>query len=102
MKKDTHTPDPWRIETWVYQNGREVVTIQTDKDAIATVCNLWRDGDNSTFEVMANARLMVAAPDLLEALEKLCDMADEGDVAFWVAEWDKARAAIAKAKGGGS
>ena len=71
MKMHTHTSGPWRIETWIYQNAREVVTIQTDKDAIATACNLWRDGDDSTFEVMANARLIAAAPDLLAALESL-------------------------------
>ncbi len=65
--RHTHTPGPWRIDTWIYQNAREVVTIQTDKDAIATACNLWRDGDDSTFEVMANARLIAAAPELLEA-----------------------------------
>ena len=67
MNTHTHTPGPWRIETWIYQNAREVVTIQTDKDAIATAYNLWRDGDDSTFEVMANARLIAAAPELLEA-----------------------------------
>ena len=44
-------------------------------------------------ETNANARLIAAAPDLLEALEALL----EGD--FNVAE--KARAAIAKAKGEG-
>ena len=71
MNTHTHTPGPWRIETWIYQNAREVVTIQTDKDAIATACNLWRDGDDSTFEVMANARLIAAAPEMLAALESL-------------------------------
>jgi len=71
MKTHTHTSGPWRVENWIYQNAREVVTIQTDKDAIATACNLWRDGDDSTFEVMANARLIAAAPDLLAALESL-------------------------------
>jgi hypothetical protein len=72
MNTHTHTPGPWRIENWIYQNAREVVTIQTDKDAIATACNLWRDGDDSTFEVMANARLIAAAPEMLAALEELC------------------------------
>jgi hypothetical protein len=71
MKTDTHThtPGPWRVENWIYQNAREVVTIQTDKDAIATACNIWRDGDDSTFEVIANARLIASAPDLLAALK---------------------------------
>jgi hypothetical protein len=72
MNTHTHTQGPWRVENWIYQNAREVVTIQTDKDAIATACNLWRDGDDSTFEVMANARLIAAAPEMLAALEELC------------------------------
>ena len=95
----THTPGPWRVENWIYQNAREVVTIQTDKDAIATACNLWRNGDDSTFEVMANARLIAAAPDLLAALEELCAdkyLADPINAD----RMGKAKAAIAKVKGG--
>jgi|688.fasta_scaffold1232921_2 hypothetical protein len=94
MNTHTHTQGPWRIETWIYQNARESVTIQTDKDAIATACNLWRDGDDSTFEVMANARLIAAAPDLLEALQSLTHpMASDQDL-------QNALAVIAKVKGG--
>lgn len=48
----------------------------------------------------ANARLIAAAPDLLEALEAIMD-SDlwewNGSAAFWLQ--DKVRAAIAKAKG---
>jgi hypothetical protein len=48
---------------------------------------------------LADARLIAAAPDLLEALQKLCAMAEHNDVACWDAEWDSARAAIVKATG---
>lgn len=48
----------------------------------------------------ANARLMAAAPQMLDALEALCAAVpavdQEGDVAH---EWLAARAAIAKARG---
>jgi hypothetical protein len=94
MKTHTHTSGPWRIETWIYQNAREVVTIQTDKDAIATACNIWRDGDDSTFEVIANARLIAAAPEMLEALQSLTHpMTSDEDL-------QNALAVIAKVKGG--
>ncbi len=43
----------------------------------------------------APARLMDAAPDLLEALKGILRITDRKHVA-----WDKARAAIAKAEGG--
>jgi hypothetical protein len=94
MNTHTHTQGPWRVENWIYQNAREVVTIQTDKDAIATACNLWRDGDDSTFEVMANARLIAAAPEMLAALQSLTHpMASDQDL-------QNALAVIAKVKGG--
>lgn len=43
---------------------------------------------------IANARLIAAAPDLLEALQDLCDTLGECGMT------EKARAAIAKAEGG--
>lgn len=62
------------------------------------------DGDNN-FE--ANARLISAAPDMLEALEQFVEeyveMINSGDCGFWDPEKEdkviKARAALSKAKG---
>lgn len=46
---------------------------------------------------IANARLIAAAPELLEALESLVERVGKDE---WFAEWNgMARAAIAKAKG---
>lgn len=45
-------------------------------------------------ESRANAKLMAAAPDLLEALKEVIKISDRNDDA-----WDKAKAAIAKAVG---
>lgn len=45
-------------------------------------------------EARANAKLMSAAPDLLEALEEVIAISDRNHVA-----WNKAKAAIAKAVG---
>lgn len=62
-----HTPGPWRIEVWHYTNGdRQVPTIQTDKDAIAQLYDLWPP-DEREGERDANALLIAAAPDLLHA-----------------------------------
>ena len=46
----------------------------------------------------ANARLIAAAPELLEALEMMLDMSEMGGFGKSAAE-DTARAAIAKARG---
>lgn len=44
-------------------------------------------------------RLAAAAPELLEALEKVVSFVDAGQGTWTVEEQQKARAAIAKAKG---
>ena len=56
-----HTPGPWRVvDSWTDhmvegQNGEEII---------------WQDGPHETPTINeANARLIAAAPDLLEALE---------------------------------
>jgi hypothetical protein len=72
------------------------VPVSSGKDTVAIVpaCVVRRpDGDQQDEDQMnANARLIAAAPDLLEALEKIgkCDKSINGHLA---------RAAIAKAKG---
>ncbi len=94
-----HTPGPWSA-----RNGR---IFMTDREEL-TVANVARafDGDYSP----ANARLIAAAPDLLEALEALADLhkpclADNPTLMECVKEQPEyqayyaARAAIAKAKG---
>lgn len=53
--------------------------------------DLWRSDDEVR---LANARLISAAPDLLEALQEVVAISDRKHDA-----WDKAKAAIAKAVG---
>lgn len=77
------TPGPWEkhkeIGNWIMAGHLHVATIPRAAD-----------GDWS----QANARLIAASPDLLEALEAVIAEADYKTVAY-----DKARAAIAKARG---
>lgn len=100
----THTPGPWiygsevgvdstRIET---ESGRVIGAIRTRE------VTDWQHGHpiySWSDEGAANARLIAAAPELLEALQKLCAIQEYGDVASWAPEWADARAAIAKATG---
>ena len=79
-----YTPGPWHIA-----NG---VQIRSNRDQIAKIW-MMRGGEGR-----ANARLIAAAPDLLEALIELADCGAEA----WgedrpCVKW--ARAAIAKATG---
>lgn len=75
-----HTPGPWRVV-----NG---VQIRSERDQIAKVW-MMRNGEGNT-----NARLIAAAPDLLNALTVLADACEQMDIPV-----DAARAAIAKARG---
>lgn len=90
-----HTPGPWEVGS----------TIESDTQAII------HDGD-SVLAILttippnpANARLIAAAPDLLEALRKMADMVEAevlGPEWVWAHEIiEEARAAIAKATGEG-
>ena len=78
-----HTPGPWHTA------GEQGVQIRGAKDQIAKV---WTMRGN---EWKANARLIAAAPDLLEALQDMVsDHASLSDATLAFA-----RAAIAKATG---
>ena len=88
-----HTPGPWEIEGtprrgWdIFSLGEERRYITSDPMRERAI-NYERD-----------ARLMAAAPELLEALEKVVSFVDAGEGTWTVEEQQKARAAIAKAKG---
>ena len=77
----THTPGPWGFE-------------ESTKTIRAVPQNYWlatMDSWDGAVDHEANARLIAAAPDLLEALEEMVDESINREV--------KARAAIAKARG---
>ena len=78
-----HTPGPWRV------GGRGEYLNQLNIEPCIGVAY------GHDVELIANARLIAAAPDLLEALEALIE--DQRDASLPVLA--KARAAIAKAKG---
>lgn len=67
-----HTPGPWSAETpmddsiWIVEDGRQVY----DWRVIATLYFPENRGEIPRKQVEANALLIAAAPDLLEALQK--------------------------------
>lgn len=96
-----HTPGPWN---WYEHNKKEPesgpVKVETKDRVIAEI--VWC-GVGQHEERKANALLIAAAPELLEALEKLlsfpfaesCQECGIGNSE----EWEAAKAAISKAKG---
>ena len=86
---DKHTPGPWKIGT-PPPNGEQ--TVGTDQGLMVAVATT-----GAGVQTKANARLIAAAPDLLEALKGLMALSDHR-VDLRDAAKD-ARAAIAKATG---
>lgn len=82
-----HTPGPWKYTISAKHNRPQI----SGKDG-HQICLLWRDG-----EMEANARLIAAAPELLEALKNLANQTviNEYNGHCFTA----ARKAIAKAEG---
>lgn len=100
----SHTPGPWRV--FLVKDGPNKgqllgVGQETGEGVADAHGGLWGSGG----EKLANAHLIAAAPDLLEALKAttawIVELAESGDAGFWDAEKApeviQARAAIAKA-----
>jgi hypothetical protein len=99
MNNTLHTPAPWRIEP-----EEHAAVILCDAFVVADVYYEAgvSAGASTKEEALANAHLISAAPDLLEALERAENalnwfINDEGECD--IEALDTARAAIAKAKG---
>ena len=80
-----HTPGPWVIG----KQDHDVITVDTANGT--AICDVYVDSDDRP----ANANLIAAAPDLLEACERLLD----GGWPHAEADIELACSAIAKAKG---
>ena len=89
MSEAKHTPGPWQ---WTQHFDP---TISIYKDGFGQIARLY---DSSAGTGKANARLIAAAPDLLDALVQFVDEF-EGCYADGEPAMIKARAAIAKATG---
>ena len=103
-----HTPGPWAWETpmgencpWIVQAGKEAF----EWEPIATLGDCLEDGPSRRSKafrrIQADARLIAAAPDLLEALEAIATLRPAGDCKNrLIVQMERiALTAIAKARG---
>lgn len=97
MEEMKHTPGPWRIGTAPPNGEQAIGTIRGMMVAVATT------GVGMEEETLANASLIAAAPELLEALQDVTTMLEHMLMISGDPEpgsiGHKARAAIAKAIG---
>jgi hypothetical protein len=84
-----HTPGPWTTRESPEHWGRIDVIIHSEDTDVATA---WRGGTEAN---RANANLIAAAPDLLEALEEVLGW----ETLCPIEVYERARAAIRKARG---
>jgi hypothetical protein len=117
VEKTKHTPGPWKVSdkmmtdemvcrhdtlgAWVHSRrhiegaGKLLATAQSN-EPIGTGYNGGHPQVESRDEMLANARLIAAAPELLDALRLV--LAHDG--ALTGADWTAIRAAVDKAEGG--
>ena len=109
MNEPKHTPGPWMIDRHA-DNGELVVRCHSDKKIVANCqTDFYSSGSREKLmiEIQANAQLLAAAPEMLEALSRCKNELEElsfyleSQCIFgtWKATIEKARAAIAKATG---
>jgi hypothetical protein len=110
-----HTPGPWVLDEDAFLMGPGFYGVPRDGHDSYHSVRIPGVADMTGFCGNANARLIAAAPELLDALTKACNalyhlafniaredgegMTREGAAKYASAEWDTARAAISKAKG---
>ncbi len=93
------TKGPWTVEVDTGDRFYSEHHIESSEGMVAIVdggnYGAWRDSeDEGKQEFEANAHLISSAPDLYEALEGILAITDRDHVA-----WDKAHAAMEKARG---
>lgn len=102
MKEFNGTPGPWRFDEQTTLSGGPVFYIAQDDNAkytpnysdVSQTCS----GELKHIQ-KANAQLIAAAPDLLEALQSILELQTRGYVVLGDKYTDMARAAISKALG---
>lgn len=101
MNVSKHTPGPWLFndnsEYWTTHPFS--VTVRKRGVHAVAVANIPARATIELSEAKANAQLIAAAPDLLDALVTMPQGMSSSDQDWW--DWvDKARSAIDKATGG--
>lgn len=111
-ENEKHTPGPWKQHAtfiWSASAKANIAALSSLRTSHVVGYVPPEIGDEHLGEIYANGRLISAAPDLLDALEKLsaawtrCEEDGDLDCAGGINTidevWDEARAAIAKARG---
>lgn len=92
-----HTPGPWRVCRAI-KAGEFDIRDEHSSGGYAPIAKVKGDKRSTAAQTIENARLIAAAPDLLEVLVTMPQGISSSDQDWW--DWiDKARSAIDKATG---
>ena len=95
-----HTPGPWRIVDMPQEGAPHIAAGTTNDDMTLVAAIIWPyETEGWRAEDEANARLIAAAPDLLEALQVMTWHSGYHSPTTPCSHCAKVRAAIAKATG---
>lgn len=92
-----HTPGPWELRGDYVTDAMGQMVAATSASGAFAHKDEWV-AMNATFMSGANARLIAAAPELLEALKAILDGQLHGSVDLYAARFEAGRAAIRKAE----
>jgi hypothetical protein len=74
-----HTPGPWKVDQ--AHSGKISITAQRNDVICAIAENLYDENNEPTIEELtANARLIKAAPILLDAVQKALEASEHADI----------------------
>jgi hypothetical protein len=94
-----HTAGPWEVTRPSVMNGVQIIRCYDYPMTSETICTMPQRGKGRT----ANARLIAASPDLLEAAKSIIEWTNEegriDDKVLLIHIRNAARAALAKAEG---
>lgn len=104
--ESSHTPGPWLVEDEGHLEHEGSLWITNEKGlCVAELRDDWKEAVIGLKEATANAQLIAAAPEMLDALKRIADASDgktwtaESAMRFVTMANDEARAVIAKARG---
>ena len=96
--KTKHTPGPWKTTRF---GEHTFVTAENHMGLAESICQITDDPEDlSSAESAANARLIAAAPELLEACKAMFDLLEKEEPNWYLRKhYNIATATIAKAEG---
>ena len=103
MSKAQHTPGPWAVfkgyDGSLSVSATKSFRINNISAGTPVICDVYPHLDADGFSGEANARLIAAAPDMLEALQNMLGLTEASDYMAQGEIEQQARAAIVKATG---